>query len=122
VRITAHLIEAATTAPLQQLFARCFYLVLRADSLSAAQTYHLGARDSGFQALMLHYVLRCVLRHSHKTATPRMFADICNDPYTFHTHHVLSFNTDRCLSAAKYLGFKVLCSRNITREVLPFPN
>jgi len=33
------------------LFAWCFHLVLRADSLSAAQTYHLNARHSGFQAL-----------------------------------------------------------------------
>jgi hypothetical protein len=79
-------------AGFNNLFAWCFHLVLRANSLSAAQTYHLDARDSGLQALMLHNVLRRVLRHRHQAATPHMFADISNDPYSFHySILVLSF-------------------------------
>jgi hypothetical protein len=62
-------------------------LILGADSLSAAQAYHLDASDFGLQALMLHNVLWRVLGHRHKAATTGMFTDIRDDPYSFHTQH-----------------------------------
>jgi hypothetical protein len=66
----AAMLVTDVVAPRQQLFARCFYLVLQANSLSAAQTYHLGARDSGYQTLIFENILWRVLRHSYNTATP----------------------------------------------------
>jgi hypothetical protein len=74
-----------------------FHLVLGADSLSAAQTNHLGSSDSGFQTLVLEDVLWCVLGHCHKPATTRMFTDIRNDSYSFHTQR---YNTSRAAVAS----------------------